>query len=163
VISVNLCFIGLFLATIIEWTSALDFYSDIIVAGELADSTDIAWLAFTIFTIVAPYYTIYSSLISYLQKLIRKKEKSGQNISRTIMNFLIILPSMLLFLILIDITYIVVQVLVLPVLLPLSIFKKGEYLVQKFESFKNAVFYKVFGLSHMEIEGFRSQRTILQF
>jgi hypothetical protein len=96
-------FVGLFFATIIEVTSALDFYSDIVVVGELGNSTDTAWFTFSLFTILAPYYTIYSSLINQLLKLVRKNEKS--NICGMLVNLLIILPSMLVLLILMDIVY----------------------------------------------------------
>lgn len=36
-------------------------------------------------------------------------------------------------------------------------------MLERFERAENAVFKKLFDMSHMEIEGFRSQRTILQF
>lgn len=68
---VNLIFIKVLLSTFIELSSFLDFYSDLLVIWALSQSTDTAWFTISIFTVLAPFYTIYTSLINYNIKLVR--------------------------------------------------------------------------------------------
>lgn len=53
------------LALFIEVSSFLDFISDLVILRQLAHSTDTAWLTFSLFTMLCPYYTVYTSLINY--------------------------------------------------------------------------------------------------
>lgn len=61
----NSCFIELMFNTLIEVSSFLDFISDFYILKSLASSTDIAWFTFALFTMICPYYTIYTSLINH--------------------------------------------------------------------------------------------------
>jgi len=129
----NIHFICILLANIIEWSAALDFYSDIVVVSELAQSTDTAWLTFSLFTIIAPYYTIYTSLINYQIRLMQEQHSNAATTyCKLIGNCLLVLPTMLVFLVAMDIIYIAIQIIALPLLLPLSLTNKSAWIIDKF-------------------------------
>ena len=154
---VNLAFLVVLISFCIEISSCFDFFSDLLIILALANSTDTAWFSFSLFTVLAPYYTIYSSLINQLIKMIRaSQKKSSRTYSSLAMNYLIILPTMLVMLIIIDIFYMCLSVVVYPILLPLTPCDIGHKMLESYEDSQNIVLYKLFGLSHMEICGFRS-------
>ena len=116
-----MCFLVVLLSLCIELSSCFDFFSDLMIIIALGNSTDTAWFSFSLFTVLAPYYTIYSSLINQLIKLIRANQNpESKTISSHLMNYLIILPTMLLILIFIDIFYMCLSVVVYPLLLPFT-------------------------------------------
>ena len=80
-----------------------------------------------------------------------------------VFNCLAVLPTMLIMLILFDIFYMCMSNIVYPVLLPFAFCNNlGKRLLDNYEDFQNVLLSKVTGLSQMEAQGFRSQRTILQ-
>ena len=111
----------------------MDIYSDTIIVGELAQTTDTAWLTFSLFTIIAPYYTIYTSLINYQIRLIRDQHENAATTNcKLIGNCLLVLPTMLVFLIATDIIFIAIQIIALPLLLPLSLTNKSAWIIDQF-------------------------------
>ena len=127
----------------------------------LGNSTDTAWFAFSLFTVLAPYYTVYTSLINNQIDRYRSQGSSGRSCLRYIGSLIMILPTMLVMLIVFDVVYMCISVVVYPVLLPFSFCSIGITLLEKYEDSQNYVLSKLFGLSCMEVQGFRSQRTIL--
>ena len=134
--TINLCLLVVLLTLFIEVSSCFDFFSDLVIIIALGNSSDTAWFSFSLFTVLAPYYTIYSSLINQLIKMIRVN-KNEKNCLSLLMNYVIILPSMLLMLIAIDIFYMCLSVIVYPILLPFTFFKTGEKLLELYEHSQN--------------------------
>lgn len=62
---VNKCFLEILLTTFIEVSSFFDFFSDMVILVALGNSTDTSWFAFALFTMICPYYTIYTSLTNF--------------------------------------------------------------------------------------------------
>lgn len=85
----------------IEISSALDFFSDMWVLYQLSKSTDTAWFTITLFTMICPYYTVYSSLMTFKINDIRKLKERGIGFG-TLKNFFMILPLNLILMIFID-------------------------------------------------------------
>lgn len=50
---------------LIEVSSMLDLISDLWILYALANSPDTAWFSFALFTMVCPYYTVYTSLMNF--------------------------------------------------------------------------------------------------
>ena len=69
---------------------------------------------------------------------------------------LVILPTLIPLLVLLDIFFMAFSVLAYTTLLPCSFFRFGERLFDIFEAVENGVFFKLLGLSQMEVQGFRS-------
>ena len=62
-----------YLSGFIEVSSFLDFFSDLYILVKLGQSTDTAWFSFMLFTMLCPYYTVYTSLITHTLNMIRQK------------------------------------------------------------------------------------------
>ncbi len=50
---------------LIELFSILDFFSDLYIMKKLSESTDTAWFSFSLLTIICPYYSVYSSFMTF--------------------------------------------------------------------------------------------------
>ena len=123
---VNKCLLRVLLALFIEVSSFLDLISDFVILRDLASSTDTAWFTFSLFTMLCPYYTVYTSLINYQIQLIHRRiEKGSNSYLGYLMNCLTILPSMLLLLIGLDLIYMCISVLVYPLIFMFSPCKIG--------------------------------------
>ena len=144
------------LSLFIEESSFFDFFSDLVIIHGLANSTDSAWLAFSLFTVLAPYYTVYTSLINNQIQLQRRRGPGKRSCLNIIGSCILILPSMLVFLIAVDVFYMCISVIVYPILFPFSFGPLGLKMLNKYEDCQNYVLYKLLGLSQMEIQGFRS-------
>lgn len=70
---------------------------------------------------------------------------------------------MLVILVLLDISIMCVEVVVYTLLVPFSYLSICQKVLDIYVHFQSWLLKNLFGLSHMEIEGFRSQRTIQQF
>ena len=55
----------LLLSFSIESASICDFFSDLIVVQQLAQTTHTGWFTFSLFTMLAPYLTVYSSIMTF--------------------------------------------------------------------------------------------------
>lgn len=53
------------LSLFIESSSLADFFSDYVILQALAMSVDTMWFSFTLFTMLCPYYTVYTSLMTF--------------------------------------------------------------------------------------------------
>lgn len=73
-----------------------------------------------------------------------------------------ILPTMLLMLIVIDLFYMVVSTITLPILILSTMFPCGRDIYMFWERNWNRFLQGLFGMSYMDVKGFRCQRTILQ-
>jgi hypothetical protein len=81
----------------------------------------------------------------------KKKAGSKRSCLRYLVSIIFILPTMLVFLIAIDIVYMCVSVIVYPILLPFSLFPIGLLMLDKYEDGQNSLLSKLLGLSQMEI------------
>ena len=61
----NSCFLELLLTSAIEVSSFFDFISDGVILKALCMSPDTAWFSFALFTMLCPYYTVYTSLTNF--------------------------------------------------------------------------------------------------
>ena len=144
---VNLSLLVILLSLFIEYSSFLDFVSDIIIIFSLANTEHTAWLAFSLFTVLAPYYTVYTSLINYQIVNLKRQHPGDRSMINTVFNCFLILPTMLIFLIVFDIIYMCISVIVYPILLPFAFSDIGSRMLDQYEDSQNIVLYKLFGLS----------------
>lgn len=139
------------LSLFIEESSFFDFFSDLIIIRALGNSTDTAWFSFSLFTVLAPYYTVYTSLINNQIELHRRKDPKDRSCLDFIVSVILILPSMLVFLILIDVFYMLISCIVYPILFPMTFFDIGQEMLDKYENCQNSMLNKLLGLSQMEV------------
>lgn len=123
----------------IEVSSFFDFGSDAVILYHLARGRDSAWFTFAIFTILCPYYTVYTSLMTF--QLQRQRHQTGCFGCHTFFKVLSILPTMLLFLIVVDLCYMLVFTITLPIIFVLTwICPHGEVLFNWFDNVVNRIF-----------------------
>ena len=159
-----------YLHGLIEISSFCDFFSDIYILKQLSESVDTSWFTFMLFTMLCPYYTVYTSLISYrLNKIrqIRKKTRfgilsRGQSVKAFIAALPRILPTFLAYLILLDTVYMFLCTFCYCLLMIGMIFPCRKFMHYCFENSRHKTFEYLFGMSLMDINGFKCQRTILQ-
>lgn len=73
-----------------------------------------------------------------------------------------ILPTMLFLLFIIDLFFMGISAVVYPFLTIIIFTPIGRHAFDKYDEFMNKLFQQIFGMSVMDIKGFRCQRTILQ-
>ena len=122
----NRIFVKVLLCSFIEVSSFFDFVSDMFIVWALSNSTHTSWFTISIFTVLAPYYTIYTSLINHNIKSIRlKQDQNGMAYCSSLFTSLSVLPTVIAILIIIDIIYMCLSVFVYPLLLIISFGKIG--------------------------------------
>ena len=132
----------------------MDFFSDIFVLYQLSQSTDTAWFSFTLFTMVCPYYTVYSSLMTFKINDIRKIKEDVQ-VFGVLRNLFLISPLMLVFVTIVDIIFMFINCLAYCILFLIIIFPFGKRFCIAYEQFWDSVFKKFFGMSVMDVRGFK--------
>lgn len=57
---------------LIEISSAIDFISDCVILYYLSITPHSAWFSFSLFTMICPYYAVYTSLMNLQIRKVRK-------------------------------------------------------------------------------------------
>lgn len=134
----NTCLLEILLSTLIEVSSFFDFISDFVILKALAGSTDTAWFSFALFTMICPYYTVYTSLTNFQIQQTRKKVLRGKfGCLSYFTSSLTILPTMLLLLMIMDVAFMTVSVIAYPILLIFAFFPIGQDLFDRYEHAQN--------------------------
>ena len=124
------------------------------------------WFTFALFTVLCPYYTVYTSLMTFQIDKVRKKiEEKRYTTCNKVVSFFMIMPTMLILLILLDIFLMVLSTVMLILIFPfiwIPWLDCGRKVFKFYEKSENAIFKFLFGMSAMDVKGFRCQRTILQ-
>jgi len=148
----------------IEIASLFDLISDSFILFHLYYSSHTMWLTITIFTISCPYFTCYTSLMTFHIAEVRKMRKNKTDtFFKLISKVLFILPTMLSILVIVDILHMLLNLGIRTILLLIKIFTCGKInlLIGYDERFEAGI-KKLLNMSYMDIEGFRTQKTILQ-
>ena len=83
----------------------MDFFSDILIMRSLGKTEHTGWFTFSLMTVMAPYLTVYTSLISYQINYIKRQDAASRSMGSNLKSSLTILPTMIMLLIVIDIVY----------------------------------------------------------
>jgi len=116
------------LSTFIEISSLLDFISDVNILYHLYISSHTAWLTVTLFTILCPYFTTYTSIINFkIADLRRKIEKKSLNCCDYIITMISVMPTMVFIQIFIELTYTIICLIAVPILILIKIVSCYKY------------------------------------
>ena len=153
------------LAFAIEIASFLDLISDGLILYALYCSIHTMWLTITVFTISCPYFTCYTSLMNFHIAELKKSRSDNKKVpcNKMLTKFIFILPTMLVILIVIDLIYMLFSLFTKPFLFLIKMITccKVDYL-KKYSDSADTFFQNYFNMCYMDIQGFRTQRTILQ-
>lgn len=122
---------------LIDVSSIFDLISDIIILRQLILNNHTSWLTLSIFTMLCPYFAVYTSLMNFLidqNKKIRKmyKNRCFRSAIAQFGQVIIIFPTGLFMLILYDVLYTIANTLVLPLLIFCSMILSRNF-IQPFE------------------------------
>lgn len=145
---------------LIDISSMLDLISDIMVLVVFYYSNDTAWLFIMLFTMLCPYYAVYTSLMNFLierNKRVREHlTTSGVKLCCSeLQNLFFILPTMLLVLIAYDVIYSTINIAVLPGLILIS-WIRGKNTIEPYETLLDSMINFTTGMHYIDIRGFRS-------
>lgn len=151
----------------IDISSILDLLSDLIIMVSFVYSGDTAWLFVSLFTMLCPYYAVYTSLMNFQINRNRKRRERDLMSDRKryffeFLNMFFIFPTMLLYLIAYDLLYSIANTMCVPFLFFATLITRKNK-IAPFEQFLDNIMVNSTGMSYMDIKGFRCQRTILQF
>lgn len=108
---------------------------------------------------LCPYYTVYSSLMTFKINEIRRIENFG--IWSKFKYLFMVCPFVLILMIYLDILWMAINTIRYAFMSILINFEFGLRFNDNLEKGLNWLFKKLFGMSAMDIDGFKSQRTIL--
>lgn len=151
------------LGTCIEISSLLDLISDVNILYYLYNSSHTAWLTMTLFAILCPIFTTYTSLMNFkIADLRRKLSKNSLSFCDYINIMISVMPTMLFILIFLELIYTIISLIVFPILILIKVMSCNKYDYQKpYKNFLNTLFLDIYKLSFQDMQGLRKQKTIL--
>lgn len=140
----------------------IDFISDCVILYYLALSPHSAWFSFSLFTMICPYYEVYTSLMNLQIRKLRNKLDKDQSLTwcQVFTWSLTVFPTMIFIVFLIDISSMIAYTIMSPFIILVSLFCCDLKIVQKTEDKLNSVIARMVDVSLNDIKGFRVQRTI---
>lgn len=148
-----------FLNGLIEFSSIVDYVTDVIILYYLARSKHTMWFTFSLFTMLSPYYTVYASALTFQMGNFREKRSASRKGSLTCCYLLkvifLIAPTFLIIMILLDIVYMILNVFAYAFLFLFILTPCRKRLHTVYEDFWDNLLKKTFGMSFMDLRGFK--------
>lgn len=142
---------------ILELIALFDMIGDIYLMISMYQTGHTAWFTLSIFTMLSPFYVCYVPLVTF-QKNRGKLQKETQFLK--FLNVLSLTPFIVSYLLLMDIIYILVSVVITPLAFLLKALSCGFIDLTNVEEKLDVLYEILFGMSDMDIKGFRRLRTI---
>jgi hypothetical protein len=116
-----------------------------------------AWFTISIFTMLSPFYVCYVPLLTF-QKNRSKLQKDTKFLK--VLNILSLTPMIVSYLLFMDVIYILVSVVVTPITMMIKIISCNLIDLTNVEEKLDGLYEILFGMTDMDIKGFRRLRTI---
>ena len=140
--------------------SALDFLSDCYVVRAFILSRHAFWTCVMIQTMMWPFFV---SQVPYLNlKLMELRNtftKTEKDYSRDLKGIVTMTPLLLVFFLIADITFLVISLVLGLIYLGVKLFRLDIELIFRMEQLVDALYRRLFGLTKINLEGFRRMRT----
>lgn len=149
----------------LEIFSTVDLASDVFVIVQLAQSAHIAWFTLNIQSVLWPFLICYTPFIAFkMSKLnkIEQEKNSCVSVPKKIAIFFSVTPVLLIYLFIIDLSFLLVGVVSIPVILLVTLLTCGNYGEAEMNRAQNWLFKGLFGMTRMDAQGFRRLRTLSQ-
>ena len=144
---------------ILELIALFDMVGDIYLMISMYTYGHTAWFTLSIFTMLSPFYVCYVPLVTF-QKNRGKLQKETRFLK--MLNIVSLTPLIVAYLLLMDIIYILVSVVVTPSAMLIKALSCGLIDVTNVEDKLDVLYEILFGMTDMDIKGFRRLRTISQ-
>lgn len=144
---------------LLELIALFDLVGDIYLVCSMYTYGHTAWFTLSIATMLWPFYVSYVPLVTF-----QKKRGKIQDESKFLkfLNIVSMTPLIVGYLLFMDIFYIFVSVVVTPIAFLLKHLTCGYLNVTNIEERLDGLYKILFGMSDMDIKGFRRLRTISQ-
>ena len=147
---------------LIELSSVFDYFSDLYILYWLSQSVDTSWFTFMLLTMMLPYYTVYSSLMTFKIVDIRKQKLRNKklNCCDLLKVLILVLPTMLLLMAFMDVFFMIANVIIFAFmclfLVPFVCCPQYQRKMYELNDYcLNKVFHLFFGMSVMDVRGFK--------
>ena len=144
---------------ILELIALFDMFGDIYLMYSMYIYGHTAWFTLSIFTMLSPFYVCYVPLVTF-QKNRGKLQKETRFLK--VLNIVSLTPLIVAYLLVMDIIYILVSVVITPSAMLIKLLSCGLIDVTNIEEKLDVLYEILFGMSDMDIKGFRRLRTISQ-
>lgn len=142
---------------LLEFIALFDMIGDIFALILVYKLGHIAWFTISVFTMISPFYVCYVPLLTFQKERAEKIE--DDSILQKLNGFFSLTPLILINLLLMDLIYIINSVVITPIVF---IFSFGRLNMEVIEEKIDKIYIVLFGMSDMDIKGFRRLRTISQ-
>lgn len=143
----------------LEAIALADMVGDIYLLTGMYKFGHTAWFTLSIFTMLSPFYVCYVPLLTF-QKNRSKLEKESW--FQKFINTASLTPFIVIYLLFMDLIYIVVSVIITPIAYVIKLLTCGLIDLTGIEDGLDVLYEILFGMSDMDIKGFRRLRTISQ-
>ena len=116
-----------------------------------------AWFTISIFTMLSPFYVCYVPLVTFQKNRSKLQEYTC---FLKFLNVLSLTPFIVGYLLIMDLIYIIVSVIITPFTMLLKLLTCGLIDITNVEEKLDVLYEILFGMSDMDIKGFRRLRTI---
>jgi hypothetical protein len=152
------------LGIILDTFAAVDFFSDLYIITKFLNSQHAFWLCANLQTIMWPFFV---SQVPYLNfKLIELRniftKRGTSNRLKFVVGMTTLTPGLLFFFIFVDLTFLVISLILGLVYLGVKCFRMDIGTIFKMEECLETLYMNCFGLSKINLEGFRRMRTSSQ-
>lgn len=143
----------------LELIAMFDMVGDIYLLIGMYTFGHTAWFTISIFTMLSPFYVCYVPLVTF-QKNRSKLQEDTKFLK--FLNIVSLTPLIVAYLLMMDVIYIVVSVIITPITMLLKLLTCGYLDITNVEEKLDVLYEILFGMSDMDIKGFRRLRTISQ-
>ena len=146
----------------LELIALFDMSGDILLLIALFNSEHTAWFALSLLSMLSPFFVCYVPLLTFQKKKLNNKDLDYLDLIGMV---IFLTPLVLIYLQLMDVVYIINSVGLVPIAVILQLLSCGLIkgnLAHMFETKLDSIYEVAFGMSQMDIKGFRRLRTISQ-
>lgn len=140
----------------LEFIALFDMFGDIYALIIVYQLGHIAWFSISLFTMISPFFVCYVPLLTFQKE--KAEEIANDTPVQKFLAFCSLTPLILVYLLLMDLIYIISSVIITP----LAFLTCGLIEVDDVEEKIDRIYKIMFGMSDMDIKGFRRLRTISQ-
>lgn len=144
---------------LLEAIALFDMIGDIYLMVQMYVYGHTAWFTLSVFTTLSPFYVCYVPLLTFQKNRSKLQEETK---FLKFLNIASLTPFIVAYLLLMDIIYIIVSVIITPAAMIIKLLTCGIIDITNIEEKLDVLYEILFGMTDMDIKGFRRLRTISQ-
>ena len=152
--------VSILLNLLLDLMSTVDLISDFYVIKVFVYSRHTMWMCVSMSTIMIPFFVAQVPYLNFKLNSYQNVFMSNQtNYGKKFLAVLLLTPFLLIYFLITDCFYLVVSILLAPVMFAISIFNPKSSIILRINDVLETLFYTLFGLQKINMEGFRRLRS----